>query len=218
MRPLCMPANKHTEASNHSTGGNMTEETEYQRLRRTQLEWEEAKREGRLPDANRSDGNLKKGWKWWQITLAVIGGMFVIGALMPKDTSTKTARVAGTPVSQDEINAGASGTRDRVNNALQVTAAELFNAYDSNEAAAQQRYGDRDLLVTGTVKSIDLDFMDKPNVLLETPNQFMSANASLTEESEGFAANLSKGQSVTLLCGDVSEAVGMPMLKKCEIQ
>lgn len=94
----------------------------------------------------------------------------------------KTSRDAGTSASQEEINAGAVATRDRVNDALQVTATELFNAYDSNEAAAQQRYGDRDLLVSGTVKSIDLDFMDKPNVLLETPNQFMSANASLTEK------------------------------------
>ncbi|WP_336979883.1 OB-fold protein [Altererythrobacter fulvus] len=100
----------------------------------------------------------------------------------------------------------------------EVTAQELFKAYEANEAAAQQQYGDRPLLVSGTIERIDLDFMDKPVVVLRTSNEFQSAQASLTEDSQPKAASLSKGQHVKLLCQDVSEVVGSPMLADCDIQ
>lgn len=101
---------------------------------------------------------------------------------------------------------------------LEVTATELFNAYKANEAAAQQQYGNRSLLVTGTVDGVDLDFSDRPVVKLATSNQFMSAQANLTDASVPRASELSKGQSIRLLCGSVGEVVGMPMLKDCNIQ
>lgn len=100
----------------------------------------------------------------------------------------------------------------------EVTATELFNAYQANEAAAQQQYGDRPLLVTGVVNSIDLDFRDKPVVQLRTPNEFMSAGASLTEASQAKASGLAKGQSITLLCSGIGEVIGTPQLRECEIK
>lgn len=101
---------------------------------------------------------------------------------------------------------------------LEVTATELFNAYQANEAAAQQQYGDKPLLVTGTVDGVDLDFSDRPVVKLATSNQFMSAQANLTNASVPRASELSKGQSVRLLCGSVGEVIGMPTLRDCDIQ
>lgn len=101
---------------------------------------------------------------------------------------------------------------------LAVTATQLFNAYQGNEAAAQNAYGDRSLLVSGTVDKVDLDFMDKPRVLLKTPNQFMSAQAGLASDAEASASSLRPGQKVTLLCEGVSEVVATPMLKECRLQ
>lgn len=101
---------------------------------------------------------------------------------------------------------------------LQVTARELFAAYDANEAAAQAKYGNRALLVTGTVDGVDLDFTDKPVVKLRTQNEFMSAQAALVEASHAKATSLSKGQSVTLSCVSVGEVMGTPMLRDCTIQ
>lgn len=101
---------------------------------------------------------------------------------------------------------------------LPVTATELFNAYESNEAAAQQQYGDRPLLVSGTVDGVDLDFRERPVVKLKTPNQFMSAQANLTDNSVPKASELSSGQPISLRCAGVSEVIGTPMLKDCDIQ
>lgn len=101
---------------------------------------------------------------------------------------------------------------------VEVTARELFAAYEANEAAAQQTYGDQPLLVSGTISAIELDALDDPVVRLATSNQFMSATANLTEESQKQASSLAKGAKIKLLCSDVSEVVGMPQLKDCEIQ
>ena len=101
---------------------------------------------------------------------------------------------------------------------VEVTAQELFSAYEANEASAQMKYGDKSLLVSGTIADITLDFMDNPVIGLKTSNQFMSAQASLIEADQPKAADLSKGQDIKLLCGEVTEVAGTPMLSECAIQ
>lgn len=101
--------------------------------------------------------------------------------------------------------------------ATPVTAVELFRAYQANEAAAQQQYGDRPLEVSGTVDGVDLDFSDEPFIKLRTDNQFMPAQAKLIAADQPKASSLSKGSSVRLRCESVSEIVGTPMLKDCRI-
>lgn len=101
---------------------------------------------------------------------------------------------------------------------LDVTATELFEAYQANEAAAQQQYGDKRLRVKGTISGVDLDMADNPVVQLATPNQFMSAAAHLADGSKDKAASLTKGQSITLVCAKVTEVIGVPQLGECEIE
>lgn len=109
-------------------------------------------------------------------------------------------------------------TRDDLRaSATKVSARELFRAYQANEASAQTQYGDQVLEVSGTVQSIDLDLVDDPVVRLETDNQYMSAMADLIDADKPRAANLIKGQQVTLLCEGVAEVIGSPSLRKCAI-
>lgn len=98
---------------------------------------------------------------------------------------------------------------------VKVTAKELFRAYEANEAAAQQQYGDRPLEVTAIVAGVDLDFGNEPVVKLATDNEFMSAHAQLDEASQAKAAGLKKGQLLTLECDEVSEVIGTPILSGC---
>lgn len=98
---------------------------------------------------------------------------------------------------------------------IEVTATELFQAYEYNEASAQNYFGGRKLLVSGTVDKVTLDLMDDPVVGLRTPNQFMSAQAALADDAVGEAGNFGPGDKVKLLCEDVSEVIGTPMLKDC---
>lgn len=111
---------------------------------------------------------------------------------------------------------GTSTSAEPAQRPLETTAAELFNAYKGNEAAAQSFYGKRPLLVTAVLDKVELDMFDKPDLLLRTPNEFMSAHAELIEAAQPAASSLAPGDRVTLLCQDVSEVMSIPMLKDCE--
>ena len=137
--------------------------------------------------------------------LGVLGLIFVVSLFGVSDQGSDTAR-------SPEASAAVAAQ------ATKVTARDLAAAYEANEASAQQAYGKQPLLVTGKIKSIDLDFSDDPFLVLEGTNMFMGPQAQLDEESQKRAGSLGKGQTVELLCADVSEAVGTPMLKDCTIQ
>jgi hypothetical protein len=135
----------------------------------------------------------------------IIVGIFVLGLLMPKTNNN----------SSDSNSSDASvSTADLP---LAVTAAELYNAYDKNEASAQNYFGMQQLLVSGVVEKVTLDFTDDPVVLLKTPNHFMSAQAALADEAKSDGAKLNPGDEVKLLCKHVTELAGTPMLKQCRV-
>lgn len=147
----------------------------------------------------------KKYGKGCVILIAIIVFLMVIGALVGGKDAKSPAAPGG-----DATAAAVAPTK--------VTANELFEAYQANEAAAQGQYGDRPLLVSGTVDGVDLDMTNDPVVKLKTSNEFMSAMANLTDASKPKASGLSKGGKVSLLCKNVGEVMGMPQLRDCDIQ
>ena len=56
-----------------------------------------------------------------------------------------------------------------------VTSSQLFNDYQANKVAADNRYKGKQLLVTGTVASVNKGPFGGLVLRLATPNQFMSA-------------------------------------------
>jgi hypothetical protein len=149
-------------------------------------------------------GRLGKGCV---IAVAVLGVLFIIGlALAP---STPPSAVGGA----DTVTATPAPEP-----AIEVTSVELARAYEANEAAAQQKYGGKALKVSGTVEGVTLDFADDPVVQLQGVNPFLNVQANLGGGSKAKASQLQKGQEITLICSDVSEAVSMPLLKECEIK
>lgn len=100
---------------------------------------------------------------------------------------------------------------------VEVTVDELVNAYEANEAAAQLRYDRRRLFVTATVEGIKLDSDDEPFINLTSENTMLPVQASFAADAVSQAASLTKGQTVRLDCGEVSEVLGTPMLSDCLI-
>ncbi len=136
------------------------------------------------------------------VVLAVLGS--IIGGGAKKDGGADAKKDGATAVEAKP--------------AVEVTAEQLFQAYQANEAAAQQAYGDSQLLVSGTVAGVDLDLTNDPIVKLRTSNQFMSAQAKLVDADKAGAARLTKGSRITLRCESVSEVIGTPILSDCAIQ
>ncbi|MHA6907326.1 OB-fold putative lipoprotein [Ralstonia pseudosolanacearum] len=96
-----------------------------------------------------------------------------------------------------------------------VTASALFSAYEENEVAADQKYKNKVLLVSGTVQSIDKDFTDRIVVKLAASNPYMPVHAYLGSQHEELAASLKKGSKVAWQCTGEGRIVGSPMLKDC---
>lgn len=157
------------------------------------------------PGATTSSGEAaRSGMSFGKKALIGIGALLAILFII--------GMVSGPAPEQD---AGAAGPVAKAAPATKVTSAELARAYEANEAAAQQKYGDQALEISGTVTAVTLDFADNPVIQLNGINDIIGVQAALADASKAQAANVKKGQKVTLTCEKVSEVIGMPMLANC---
>jgi hypothetical protein len=99
---------------------------------------------------------------------------------------------------------------------VEVTAKVLAKAFDDNEAAAMETYGNRTLAVTGTLTGVDLDLTDDPVVKLES-GMFLSVQAQFSKDNSAGVAALKKGQAVTVVCQKLSEVMGSALLDDCSL-
>lgn len=101
--------------------------------------------------------------------------------------------------------------------AIAVTAVELSAAYDANEVAAQEQFGNRIIEVSGKVDSITLDLTDDPVVNLSVPGTLIGVKVNFAADQNQQVATLSKGQQLTVTCSSVREFGGSPILDDCRI-
>lgn len=152
---------------------------------------------------------MKKVLKWIGIVVIALIVLGFIGAMLGDDTdgatTSDTKPSDTTAVESNET-------------ALPVTAQQLFDAYDSNEVAADKQYKGKLLQIDGKVASIDSGLTDSAQVQLATSNDFMSVTATGDDAFDDAAAGLSKNQSVSLLCRGEGEIIGSPMVGDCVIQ
>lgn len=123
--------------------------------------------------------------------------------------------------------APAAATSDAPENAaLKVTASQLSSAFQANEAKAKLAFDGQTLQVTGVVKDIDLDFTNEPQIKLkgsgEVQGMGISQGGKLTDVtvsglSKEQAANINKGQKLTVTCTKVDEVMGGPTLGDCSL-
>jgi hypothetical protein len=146
------------------------------------------------------------------VGLAVLAGAAVSGDAY--QDYKKRAEAASTQV-EAPLNESAAGA-DLKPLPLEVSAADLFAAYEANEVAADNQYKGKQLAVTGTVAGINKDFSDDVFVEIGTANQFMSIHARDIDPT--VAAGLSKGSTVTVVCEGGGLIVGSPILNDCVVR
>ena len=98
---------------------------------------------------------------------------------------------------------------------VKITATELFNAYDDNEVATDNRIGDAMVEVSGVIQAIDKDFSDDVVINLRTSNEFMPARMHMDDTQKGVASQLKKGQKVAISCQKMRRVIGAPSGSKC---
>jgi hypothetical protein len=106
---------------------------------------------------------------------------------------------------------------------IKVSAAALNAAYEANEVAADERYADKTLNVSGVISSIDKDAWGKVHVIMADRGLFsygtlLGVNAAMNsdEDTASTASNLTRGQEIVVICKNVHRIVGSVMLSDCE--
>ena len=165
----------------------------------------------------------KRGCGFWIMAgLAVIVGLGIIGSIFGP-TEEEMAEIRAKQDAEDaateaqEIEQAKADARNRIDSAVMMTATELWSAYQANEVAAQRAIGDNEVLISGVIEGVTLDFMDEPVVSLRTGNQFQSVQVDFDDGDADAVAQLSSGETFSALCGKVSEVAGTPMLDDCLI-
>jgi len=158
----------------------------------------------------------KKPWKW--IVMGIAAGFLFLccggSAIFMKGCheAVKQQVSPGTP--------GSSDTGSPPANVIKVDANAVYREYDGNEVAADTKYKDQWLDVTGTVQEIGKDAFDNSYVNFTCDsNQFMSSfHCFFSDAHKGDLAKLTKGQQVTIRGKCAGFVIKTVQLKDCELK
>lgn len=145
--------------------------------------------------------------------LGIFGGVILLGALAGGGDQPPPADAAAA--------AGDTAAPERapVTPARQVSARELYAAFDANEVAAQREYGGAPLIITGEIERVTLDITDSPVVRLSVgPSALQAVSLSFDKAATDATAALAKGETVRARCAKLAEVMGTPMLSDCTLQ
>ena len=127
----------------------------------------------------------------------------------------------GTPSNTNQIANGSApaATNQAPTETINVTADELVKGYKENELAGDQKFKDKNLIVTGKIESIESGIADMPYIMLKAGGdmEFNKPQAHFNKEDTAMLAKLKKGQAIKLQCIGNGEIGGMPMLKDCKV-
>jgi hypothetical protein len=152
--------------------------------------------------ASRELGRGQKGFLLFLAAIIIIG----VAYSGSKNTDKKTNTAKNT-----NIDASTTAPME----VLKFTAQEIFDAYEANEVATDNRLKGHMIEISGVVQSIDKSVWDTMYVRLATTNRFMSANMQVEPQEEPKVAGLRRGQSVVFRCPKMVRWAGSPTGEKC---
>lgn len=154
-----------------------------------------------------------------ETALATFEGTSIAGDKDFLDLETKAAalhkRVAPQAEKIAKATAAASAERELVAHSIVVSSLQLWSDYQANEIAADGRYKGQQVLVTGTVGSIDKGPFGGLLLRLATGNQFMPTTCDMESSEQGQLAQLARGEQVRVLCVCRGIVLGSPQLDDC---
>lgn len=96
-----------------------------------------------------------------------------------------------------------------------TTAVEVAKKYTENQVAADQSYHNKNLLVLGTIESINSGLGNTPYVTLRGKSPFQQPQVHFDNPDLSKISALHKGQKTAFVCIGNGAIVGTPMFKDC---
>ncbi len=106
-------------------------------------------------------------------------------------------------------------TKTKKEELVEVSAVDLHKEYDKNEVAADEKYKNKKLRVTGKINEISKNFVDDVVLQLESGEAFLTVHATMKDSEKKKAAKLDKGEEVTLECKGKGRLLSSAMLDDC---
>ena len=161
--------------------------------------------------------------------LTVIGGLVIIGVLgsiTGGNSNNKISDSKQTSVSIENSDSKQTSVSNENSNKkqmepeLNISAAELINAYKENEVKADKIYKGKIVEVNGIVDAIDSGIDDKAVIRLSDGDEFSFYNVHcyIDDENQDKACELKKGENVTIIGKEDGEIAGQPCIKNCKIK
>ena len=151
----------------------------------------------------------KKFYKKWWFWVGVVVLSFVVGISVDESPMVATPQaptanaVEATPAPE----------------AIKVTAVQMSADYKENEVAADAKYKNKTVEISGSVDTIGKDILDTPYIAFQTASQYDildRVQCMFSKSDEAELAAVTKGQKITLR-GEVSGKLGNIIVKGCEI-
>ena len=99
---------------------------------------------------------------------------------------------------------------------IKVDYKKLYKDYDENAIAADEKYKDKLIQITGNIKDIFREVMGHPYVTFSVDGHFQSVQAVFDKNEEKNVAKLKKGQSITVRGKCTGKRIDV-MLDNCKI-
>lgn len=100
---------------------------------------------------------------------------------------------------------------------FELSAAELYNAFELDEAAANAKYLDKVVQVTGTVLEVKPDETGKTGILLDAGGMF-GVNCKLDDLAKDQRTSFTEGEAVTLKCICTGKLMDVVLVRCVEVQ
>jgi len=145
------------------------------------------------------------------VLIGLIGASMSSGSASSSDsTSNKDGSPSDSSATQTQNTAPAEPP-------IEITAIALYDEFEENQVAAEQKYKGKTLIVSGTVDSIGTDILNTPYVSLRSSNEFLTAVQCMFDRSDSNAlVSLKKDQKIKL-SGTVSSKLLHVIMKNCQV-
>jgi hypothetical protein len=151
-------------------------------------------------------------WIILGLAAAAMGAMFAVAGLGSRASLGRSLEPLASARSKTRVPAAESPE-------TQLTASDLWAAYNKDTAAADRRFRDKRVAVVGTLVAVPTRDFDGSLILrLGTDDMFEAVRATLARRAGLTTASFAKGQLVSVSCTGRGALIGAPILDDCTLR